>query len=227
MPTLAGRMKRFVQDHALTLVMLGLFAIFWVGQSLAGYRFHAQQQREHGEDPGSYPQFLRSPEFVETTFENWESEFLQMGAFVLLSAVLKQRGSSQSKPIHGKAEQDEDPASHRGDPGAPGPVRRGGLAMRLYSHSLSLALFGLFAFSFALHAVGGWKAANLEARSHGSPPQGLLEFLLGARFWYQSLQNWQSEFLSVGVLVLLSVYLRQRGSPESKPVHYAHRQMKT
>jgi hypothetical protein len=220
-------MRAFVRNHALTLVMLGLFALFWFGQSLAGHHFHAEQEREHGRAPGSYGEYIVSPEFIESTFENWESEFLQMGCFVLLSAVLKQRGSSQSKPIEGQAEEDEDPARHRADKDAPGPVRKGGWALKLYSRSLSLALFALFAVSFGLHALGGWRAANQDARLHGSPELGLGQFLLGPQFWYQSLQNWQSEFLSVGVLVLLSVYLRQKGSPESKPVHYGHHRMKS
>ena len=217
-------MKRFLHDHGLTLVMLGLFAMFWLGQSLTGFSTHNKHQRWHGEEPDTFSQYLRSGDFLEATFENWESEFLQMGCFVLLAVGLRQRGSSQSKPMHGKSEHDEDPRKHRSDPDAPWPVRRGGWVLTLYSSSLSLALFSLFLFSFVMHGVGGWMQFNEEAPSHGEAAISLGQFLLSATFWQESFQNWQSEFLSVGVLVFLSVYLRQKGSPESKPVHASHRE---
>jgi hypothetical protein len=103
-------------------------------------------------------------------------------------------------------------------------VHRGGLALALYSHSLSLALWGLFVFSFLLHALGGLLKFNAEAMAHHQPALNYLQFMTSSAFWYQSLQNWQSEFLSVGVLVVLSIFLRERGSPESKPVQAPHSQ---
>jgi hypothetical protein len=203
--------------------MFGLFLVFWLGQSLTGLSAYNQEQREHGQPPVSYGEYLRSGEFMEVTFENWESEFLQMGAFVILSAFLKQKGSGESKKISGENEVDKDPRKER-RPDSPGPVHRGGLALKLYSNSLTLALFGLFFFSFAMHAVGGVRLFNEEQLQHGQPPVTVWRYMTGSQFWFESFQNWQSEFLSVGVLVVLSIFLRQKGSPESKPVHVPHRE---
>ena len=107
---------------------------------------------------------------------------------------------------------------HRDDPGAPGPVKRGGLALTVYEHSLSLALFGLFLLSFVLHALGGHADFNQQQLEHGAAPVSLWSFVTSSEFWFQSMQNWQSEFLAVAALTVLSIFLRQRGSPESKPV---------
>ncbi|HET9929270.1 MAG TPA: DUF6766 family protein, partial [Polyangiaceae bacterium] len=117
---------------------------------------------------------------------------------------------------------DEEPRRHRDDPDAPWPVRHGGLALGMYRHSLSAALFGLFALSFALHAFGGLRAANTSRALHGLSAQTAWEFVSSAEFWFQSFQNWQSEFLSVMSLVLLSIVLREFGSPQSKPVAAPH-----
>jgi len=215
----AGR-KRFWRDNSLSLVMLGLFLLFWVGQSVAGLLHHNEDQREHGQPQVSYGAYLRSGEFLEATFENWESEFFQMAAFVVLAGVLYQRGSGESK------DPDEDGSEARkelqAEEGAPAPVMRGGLALKLYSHSLSLALFALFAASFLLHAASGAAARSEEAQAHGQPPVTMLQYLGTSSFWFESLQNWQSEFLSVAVLVLLSIVLREKGSPESKEVNAPH-----
>jgi hypothetical protein len=216
-------MRQALKDSSLTLVMLGLFAIFGLGQSLSGWRHHDQEARLHGRSPSSYLQYLRSGEFIEATFENWESEFLQMGAFVLFTAFLKQKGSPESKPPEGDPEHDADPGKEK-TADSPGPVHRGGLALKLYSHSLSVALFALFLLSFGLHAVGGTMQFNDEARAHGQPAVSFLSFVASSTFWFESFQNWQSEFLSVGVLLILSIFLRQKGSPESKPVHAPHRE---
>jgi hypothetical protein len=203
--------------------MFGLFLLFWLGQSLTGLHAYNEEQREHGQPPASYGKYLQSGEFLEVTFENWESEFLQMGAFVLLAAVLKQKGSGESKKVYGENEVDKDPRKEA-RPDSPAPVHRGGLALQLYSRSLSIALFALFFFSFALHAVGGLRLFNEEQLQHGQQAVGLWQYVTGSQFWFESFQNWQSEFLSVGVLVVLSIFLRQKGSPESKPVHASHRE---
>lgn len=202
--------------------MFGLFLLFWLGQSLAGLHSYNQEQREHGQPSVSYSRYLLSGEFIEATFENWESEFFQMGAFVLLSSFLKQKGSGESKTLTGDNEVDRDPRKEV-RPDSPGPVHRGGLALALYSRSLTLALFGLFLFSFALHAIGGRMSFNEEQLQHGQQAVSLWQYVLSSRFWFESFQNWQSEFLSVGALVVLSIFLRQKGSPESKPVHIPHR----
>jgi hypothetical protein len=218
-----GRLRKFFRENGLSLVMFGLFLLFWLGQSLTGMHSYNQDQREHGQPAVSYSEYLRSGTFIEATFENWESEFFQMGAFVLLSAFLKQKGAGESKRLSEEDEVDQDPRKEA-RPDSPGPVHRGGLALALYSYSLTLALFGLFLFSFTMHALGGRMNFNEEQLQHGQPAVSLWQYVSSSRFWFESFQNWQSEFLSVGALVVLSIFLRQKGSPESKPVHTPHRE---
>jgi uncharacterized protein (DUF486 family) len=216
-------MRRVLRDNALSLTMFALFLVFLVAQSVAGYLNNNSDNQEHRQPPESYAQYLTSGPFVEATFENWESEFLQMGAYVLLTAFLLQKGSPESKKPDGD-EVDADPRKERDNPQAPGPVRRGGLLLTLYEHSLSLALFGLFLLSLLLHALGGHAEYNQQQLEHGQAPVSLWGFVTSSAFWFQSMQNWQSEFLAVAALAVLGIFLRQRGSPESKPVAAPHAQ---
>ena len=215
-------MRRFLRDHGLSLAMFGLFAVFLVGQTGTGYRAYNQEQTEHGQATVGLGAYLRSGHFVEATFENWESEFLQMGMYVALTAFLFQRGSAESKDPDVPIPQDEDPRAHRHDPGAPWAVRHGGMVLRFYQHSLTIALLLLFLGSFALHAWGGAREYSQQQLAHGGGPVSTMGFLESSEFWFQSFQNWQSEFLAVFALAVLSIFLRQRGSPESKPVHAPH-----
>jgi hypothetical protein len=189
---------------------------------VAGWRTANQENQEHHQPPESYASYVTSGSFVESTFENWESEFLQMAGFVLLTVVLRQKGSPESKSLKGQEPVDADPNQARKSPRVPGPVRRGGLALAVYQNSLSLALVALFLLSFLLHALGGHAEYNQQQLEHGEAPTSLLGFVTGAEFWFQSMQNWQSEFLAVGALTVLGIFLRQRGSPESKPVAAPH-----
>jgi hypothetical protein len=167
-------------------------------------------------------EYLSSGHFVEAVFENWESEFLQMAAFVLLTAYLYQKGSPESRKLEGEPDLDKHPRRSP-DKDAPWPVHRGGLLLKIYSHSLSLALILLFVVSFLLHAAGGAREFNQEQLQHGSGAGvGLVSYMGTSRFWFESFQNWQSEFLSVAVLIVLSIFLRERHSPESKPVDEPH-----
>jgi len=213
-------MKRILRDNGLSIVLVLMFVLtLFVGQSWSGMRAYNADQVEHGESAVSYPTYLTTSHFGEATFENWESEFLQMGAFVVLTIWLRQRGSSESKPVGGKSDVDEDPTKHRKDADAPWPVRRGGFALGVYRHSLSIAFFGLFLLSFLLHALTGAHAFNAEQAAHGEPTISMWQFMERAQFWFESFQNWQSEFLAVAAIVILTIFLRQQGSPESKPVH--------
>jgi succinate dehydrogenase hydrophobic anchor subunit len=217
-------MKRFLKNNGLSITVLLLFMFFLALESLAGHRAELQHRREHGQPDVSYAEFVSSGRFLEATTENWESEFLEMGAYAVLTALLFQRGSSESKPL-GKAEAvDRDPRLSRDKPNMPWPVRRGGWVLRVYENSLSLAFATLFLIAFFLHAVGGMRAYNEDQLAHGQAPLSLGEFLCSADFWFQSLQNWQSEFLGLGSMILLTIFLRQRGSPESKPVDTPHSQ---
>ncbi len=211
-------MRRILHDQALTIVVLGLFFAFLTGQTLTGYRVYNAERAELGASHLSYGAYLRSGHFVEATFENWESEFLQMGAYVLLTAFLFQRGSAESRdPDEPKAAGEPPP-----DPSCPWPVRHGGWALKLYENSLTIALLAIFAFCFGMHAWGGSQVYSEQQLAQGGQSFSTWEYLHTAQFWFESFQNWQSEFLAVGALVVLSIFLRQRGSPESKPVEAPH-----
>lgn len=155
-----------------------------------------------------------SGDFLSALFENWESEFLQMSAYVILTAMLFQRGSAESRdPDDPDRPDDELPATTR---------RRNPVLSWLYSYSLGIALAVLFVISFALHWWASLAAANAEALRHGGEAQSLASYLMEAHLWFESFQNWQSEFMSTAVLVLLSIFLRHKGSPESKPAGAAN-----
>ena len=215
-------MQRVLRDHSLSLVMFGLFMVFLVGQSVTGFQVYNDDQREHGEPAISYVDYLQTGHFIEATFENWESEYLQMGAYVLFTVFLFQRGSSESKDPDKEDPVDEDPRQALTRSDVPWPVRFGGPVLKLYEHSLALAFVLLFLVSFLLHAVGGAHEYSQEQLAHGGQAVSTLEFLRTSVFWFQSFQNWQSEFLAIGCMVIFSIFLRQKGSPESKPVDAPH-----
>ena len=216
-------MKRFASEHSLGLVSFGLFLVVWIGgQSVAGHRTYNEEQRAHGESEISYGAYLTSAHFGEATFENWESEFLQMGGYVMLTVFLRQKGSAESSPLDGEEPSDEPPEGHESDPDAPWPVRRGGWVLSIYKNSLSLGFILLFLLTFALHAATGAREYSNEQAAHGGAAVTAVQYLSRSQFWFESMQNWQSEFLAVAAIVVLSVYLRQKGSPESKAVHAPH-----
>ncbi len=218
-------MRRVFRENGLSIVLVTLFALFWVGQSIAGHRAYANEQREHGAAAVGYGAYLGTSHFWEATAENWESEFLQMVAYVLLTALLYQKGSAESKKLDEPEPVDRDPRARRPPPDAPWPVRRGGVVLKLYEHSLSLAFLLLFLISIALHAVGGAGEYSAEQAAHGEPDRvSALQYAATSRFWFESFQNWQSEFLALTAMVVASIFLCQRGSPESKPVDSPHRE---
>jgi hypothetical protein len=188
------------------------------GQTWAGWLSYNQEQRDHGEPPVALAAYLATGHFGEATFENWESEFLQMAFYVLLTTMLYQLGSSESKRPDVVEAVDLDPRLSPRRDEAPWPVRRGGVVLTIYENSLSLTFALLFAASFALHGVTGLADYNEGLAAHGQAAVGLAGYMTSARFWFESFQNWQSEFLSLAAMVLLTIVLRQRGSPESKPV---------
>ena len=212
----SARWKRFLYENSLLLVISVLAIGTLVGQAVMGWHVHNEELSEHGQATLGMTEYLGSGHFLEATFENWESEFLQMGLFVLLAVWLRQKGSTESKKLYEEEEVDRD-----GDPSkpdAPWPVHRGGWVLRLYRNSLVIAFFVLFALSMLLHAKGGAEQASLEKMQHGEPPVGMFEFMATSDFWFQSFQNWQSEFVSIVAIVGFSIFLRQQGSPQSKPV---------
>jgi len=170
---------------------------------------------DKGQPPISFGLYLTSGRFIQATFENWESEFLQMAVFVILSIFLRQEGSSESKKVDEEEEVDREPKS---SPDAPWPVRKGGIILKLYSHSLSIVLFLLFILSFLAHGYGSWLDYNEQQLLDQKPTVAFAEYLGYPKFWFESFQNWQSEFLSMAAIIWLTIYLRQKGSSQSKPV---------
>jgi hypothetical protein len=210
--------RRFVFENGLSLAAVTLFALSFVGQIATGFRDQNAEHRDHGKPPMTITAYLTSGAFVEATAENWESEFLQMGLFVLLTGFLYQRGSSESKRIEEPEAVDEDPSEAKQSPETPWPVRQGGRWLGIYKYSLSGSLLLLFLISFGAHVMGSVRQYNEQQLDHGGRTVTTLGYLATSRLWFESFQNWQSEFFSVAVLVLLSIWLRQQGSPQSKPV---------
>jgi hypothetical protein len=207
---------RWLRDNGLTIVLLAAFGLSVGGMALTGWRAEVQTLAEHGAPPIGLLAYLRSGDFLSALFENWESEFLQMSAYVVLTAILFQRGSAESR------DPDRPDADPRPNAGGRSPFAR--VAAWLYAYSLGIALAVLFLLSFLGHLHGSIRAAEAEALLHGGRLGGARAHMADARFWFESLQNWQSEFLATAALAVLSIFLRFHGSPESKNVEASHRE---
>ena len=199
--------------------MIAFMLICLIAQFFTGWRTNNKELFEEGQAVLSLGQYIQSGHFIQATFENWESEFLQMMLYVLFTVFLRQQGSSESKSLEGKEDVDEEPKPH---PNAPWPVKKGGIWLTLYKHSLSIAFGILFLLSFILHFYGSLKDFNDEQIAKNELPVTAQHYISESRFWFESFQNWQSEFLAVASIVILSIWLREKGSPESKPVDTPH-----
>ena len=208
-------MRKWIRNNSLSFVFFVLFLFALFGQVLTGYSEHNKELKEEGSPEIGMIAYLQSGHFLQATFENWESEFLQMALFVVLTISLRQKGSSESKSFEAE-EVEREPSKRRKK--VPWPVKKGGIYLSIYRNSLSIALFILFALSFVLHLYGSLKDENEKLAKTNMPQESLGQYLEDSRFWFESFQNWQSEFLSVFAIVVLSIYLRQYGSPQSKPV---------
>ncbi len=217
MPT--SRLRRFLHENGLLLVTFALIVGALLGQVITGWHDNNDDLEQMKLTQLTLGQYLHSGHLLEATFENWESEFLQMGVYVVLTMWLRQKGSPESKKLEGEEDVDQEPDASK--PDAPWPVRQGGLWLHFYKHSLSLALFGLFFGAVYLHARGGMMVYNIEQAHEGQPLLTTWGYLHTSRFWFESFQNWQSEFVSIFSLVSLSIFLRQQSSPQSKPVDAA------
>ncbi len=213
---------KFIRENGLSITLFGLFAFSLVGQYVAGWHQYNEDQLMHGRAALGAVEYLGEGHFWEALFENWESEFLQMAAHILLTVFLFQKGASDSKRIGAVERVDRVLPKGMQPKDSPWPVRQGGFVQTIYENSLSLALLTLFLMSFILHGVAGAAEYNDQQTEHGGEQLSTLEFMETSEFWFQSFQNWQSEFLSIGVLVVLSIFLRQKCSPESKPVDSPH-----
>lgn len=209
----------FFYRNSLSLVLITLMLFSLAGQFFTGWATENKELMENGQPALKINEYLHSGHFIQATFENWESEFLQMMLYVLLTISLRQKGSSESKSMEGKEDVDREPVAH---PNAPWSVKKGGIWLKIYKHSLSLAFAVLFLISFIFHFYGSLKDFNADQIMKKEPPVTALQYISESRFWFESFQNWQSEFLAVASLVILSIWLREKGSPESKPVDMAH-----
>lgn len=205
----------FLKRNGLILALMLMTFLALTGQIYTGWNEHNEKREKSAEPPRSLPEYLHSGHFIQATFENWESEFLQMGLYVFMTAFLFQKGSAESKSLDDTQDLNRKRYPHQD---APWPVKKGGLYLSLYQYSLSMIFLALFILSFMLHAYGTWKDVNEECNNCARFYQILFHY----RFWFESFQNWQSEFLSVAAIVFFSIYLRHKGSPESKPVDAPH-----
>jgi len=209
-------MKKFFRNNSLSIVFFILFIISMVGQIFTGFNEHNNETVEMGGQPIKMSEYLVSGHFFQATFENWESEFLQMALFLILSMFLYQKGSSESKDPDKEEEVDREPNPKRKN--APWPVKKGGIWLAIYKHSLCYTFIILFLLSFLLHWRGSVKDYNEEQVLKNLPTETAMQYLGNPRLWFESFQNWQSEFLSIFAIVLFSVFLREQHSPQSKPV---------
>ena len=215
-------MKKFLKDNSLSIVFFLLFVFTIIGQAITGFKEHNQEMQEEGGQQLSMGQYITSGHFLQSTFENWESEFLQMALFLIFTMFLYQRGSSESKDPDKEEEVDREPNPRRKN--VPWPVKKGGIILYVYKHSICYAFTLLFILSFLLHWYGSLKDYNEEQILNNKPTETAMQYLSNSRLWFESFQNWESEFLSVFAIVVLSVFLREQGSPQSKPVDAPHSQ---
>jgi hypothetical protein len=217
-------MRRWIREQSLTLFFLAIFALSLIGQSFAGLHDFNGEQATHDGEPYSYWRFIVSSEFGVDVMENWQSEFLQFSLIILATVWFVQRGSTESKKVEEaglRSDKDERVGEHA-PANAPRWANVKDWRRRIYEHSLGLAMVAIFIGTWFAQSVTNWTAYNNEQTAHGEPVVSWVSFLGRADFWNRTLQNWQSEFLAVATMAAFSIYLRQRGSPESKPVGAPH-----
>jgi len=207
--------KTWLYRNGLSVFFILIFLVTLLAQALTGWKLHNTELTDLGSPGLPFSTYLCTGHFISATFENFESEFLQMSLYVLLTIKLRQIGSAESKKLDEKEATDREPVASKD---APWPVRKGGWILTLYSNSLSIAFGLLFFASWFLHFYGSWQDHNIEEVLKGKPAESVLAYLSQPNFWFETFQNWQSEFLSVASIVILTIFLRQKGSPESKPV---------
>jgi uncharacterized protein DUF6766 len=216
--------RAFLRENSLSLFFATLFAVTLVAQSFAGQHQYNAEQSAHGEAAVSWPTYVRSEDFWGSVMENWQSEFLQFALFIAATIWLVQKGSNESKQLDeaGIESDERQRVGRHADPHSPWPARVGGLWARLYENSLLLVMGTIFLATWALQSLNNWRAFNEEQLAHDQATVSWGSYLANADFWERTFENWQSEFLAVGTLAVFTIYLRQRGSPESKPVGARH-----
>jgi hypothetical protein len=216
--------RRSLRHSSLSLVFGLLFVLALAGQALAGWKQFNAEQAAGGYGQIGLGRYLTSADWAVDVAENWQSEYLQFTLYILLTVWLIQRGSPESKePDMAGGETDEDQKiGHHAREDSPAWAKAGGFRTRLYSNSLVLVMVLIFAASWFIQSVAGEAAYNEKRLQDMQAPLSWGAYLAHADFWARTLQNWQSEFLAVGTMVVFSIYLRQRGSSQSKPVGEPH-----
>jgi hypothetical protein len=217
-------MRRFLFENSLSIFFLVITLGAIVLQSLAGPRVCNDEAVTHGSETISYGRYLLSSHFGQALAENWQSEYLQFALFALATVWLVQKGSNESKELQsvGLESDEKQKIGSYAASGASSWARARGWRTRIYSHSLVLVMTAIWLASWYAQSVTGWTEYNNEQRDHGEATVSWSGYVMNPYFWEDTLQNWQSEFLAVGSMAVLTIYLRERGSPESKPVGAAH-----
>jgi hypothetical protein len=219
-----SRVRQAVRDNGLALAFVMLFLAALIGQALAGLAEFNNQLLSQGLEEISFGRYVTSSDFAVDVAENWQSEYLQFFLYILATVYLVQRGSPESKPLdqQGRESDREQKIAEHSGPDSPAWARTRGLRLAVFSRSLGLVMGLIFLASWAAQSTAGHTAYNEQLIADLEDPIGWLDYMFSADFWSRTLQNWQSEFLAVGSMVVFSIYLRERGSPESKPVGQPH-----
>jgi hypothetical protein len=222
-------MRGFLKNNGLSVGFGLLFLASLIGQAISGHDSVNHDQLLHQGDPITLGHYVTSALFWADVMENWQSEYLQFSLYIFATIYLIQKGSNESKKPDrvGRETDEEQDLGEHARPGSPRWAKAGGLKTAIYSNSLMLVMTSIWLASWLAQSVTGRVNYNADQLDHESAPVSWLSYLTTSDFWNRTLQNWQSEFLAVGSMVILSVYLRQRGSPESKPVGAPHSETAT
>jgi hypothetical protein len=217
-------MRRFLFENGLSVFFLTIFMATLVGESFLGQHAHNAEELAHGGQPLSWLDYVLSPSFGSAVLENWQSEFLQFTLFILATVWLVQKGSNESKPLEdaGLETKEKQKIGRHAPQNAPRWATYDDWRTRLYENSLVLVMGTIFLATWAGQSLNNWREFNASQREHDEAAISWGSYVVRADFWEKTLQNWQSEFLAVGTMVVFTIYLRQRGSPESKPVGAPH-----
>jgi hypothetical protein len=216
--------RRFIRDHSLSLFFLVIFLAALIGQAIAGHILHNEEAMAHNEETISLWRYIRSSDFGNAVMENWQSEYLQFMLFMLATVWLIHRGSPESKQPEeaGRESDQKQKVGAHAQSDSPEWAKAGGFKTAIYSNSLLIVMAIIFFGSWFAQSVTGWTEFNAQQVDHQEATLSWLSYIGSADFWEATLENWQSEFLAVGSFAAITVYLRQRGSPESKPVGAPH-----
>jgi hypothetical protein len=217
-------MRRFLRDNSMSIVFLALFLAALVGQAIAGHADFNDNAASHGDPMMSLGRYVVSSDFGSAVMENWQSEYLQFTLLILLTVWLLQRGSPESKELDsaGRESDEEQKVGPYAQQNSPRWAQVAGIRRTIYENSLVLVMGTFWLGTWLAQSVTGAAQYNAEQLDHQQDPLSWSHYIGTAHFWENTLQNWQSEFLAVGSMAILAVYLRQRGSPESKQVGAPH-----